>query len=89
MPAEGGQGEEKDKEAASEVSIMQKLLMPAAEVLAMDATDYASGDRLLKGMGKKVNTENPCPLSGADANARLLFWKRTLLRNGSGREGEC
>lgn len=33
---------------------MQKLLMPAAEVLAMDATDSSCGDRLLKGMGKDV-----------------------------------
>eukprot|EP00903_Cladosiphon_okamuranus_P010342 g9785.t1 len=45
VPVEGG-------EPASELSIMQKLLMPAAKVLAMDATDSSAGDRLLKGMGK-------------------------------------
>lgn len=33
---------------------MQKLIVPAAEVLAMDATDFSCGDRLLKGMGKTV-----------------------------------
>lgn len=33
---------------------MQKLIVPAAEVLAMDATDFSCGDRLLKGMGKGV-----------------------------------
>lgn len=50
MPAEGG-------EPVSELSIMQKLLMPAAEVMAMDATDFSCGDRLLKGMGKNVRAE--------------------------------
>lgn len=33
---------------------MQKLLLPAAEVLAMDATDFPCGDGLLKEMGKNV-----------------------------------
>lgn len=47
VPVEG-------QEPASELSIMQKLIMPAAEVLAMDATEFSCGDRLLKGMGKKV-----------------------------------
>ncbi|CAM9532499.1 unnamed protein product [Ectocarpus sp. 12 AP-2014] len=41
------------QEPASELSLMQKLIMPAAEVLAMDATEFSCGDRLLKGMGKK------------------------------------
>lgn len=50
VPVEGG-------EPASELSIMQKLLMPAAEVLAMDATDFTCGDRLLEGMGKNVSTD--------------------------------
>ncbi|CAB1117986.1 unnamed protein product [Ectocarpus sp. CCAP 1310/34] len=46
VPVEG-------REPASELSIMQKLIMPAAEILAMDATEFSCGDRLLKGMGKK------------------------------------
>lgn len=39
----------------TELSIMKKLLMPAAEVLAMDATDSSCGDRLLKEAAKKVS----------------------------------
>lgn len=55
VAAEGeGEGEGGGGEPVSELSIMQKLLMPAAEVLAMDATDSSCGDRLLKGMGKEV-----------------------------------
>lgn len=37
---------------------MQKLLMPAAEVLAMDATDFSCGDRLLKGINGIQTGEN-------------------------------
>lgn len=48
---------------------MQKLLMPAAQVLAMDATDSACGDRLLKGMGKNVRAE----LWGAPACSLCCF----------------
>ena len=36
---------------------MEKLLLPAAEVLAMDATDSSSADQVLKDMGKKVKTK--------------------------------
>lgn len=50
VPVEG-------EEDATELSIMQKLIMPAAEVLAMDATDFSCGDRLLKGLGKNVRTD--------------------------------
>ncbi|CAM9105718.1 unnamed protein product, partial [Laminaria digitata] len=39
-------------ESITELSLMKKLLIPAAEVLAMDATDFCDGDRLLKEMGK-------------------------------------
>lgn len=35
---------------------MSKLLMPAAEVLAMDATDFSCGDALLKEIDKNVRT---------------------------------
>ncbi|CAM9257531.1 unnamed protein product [Ascophyllum nodosum] len=41
----------------SELSIMEKLLLPAAEVLAMDATDSSSADQVLKDMGKKLPNE--------------------------------
>lgn len=34
---------------------MKKLLIPAAEIMAMDATDFCDGDRLLKEMGKDVS----------------------------------
>lgn len=47
---------------------MQKLLMPAAEVLAMDATDSSTGDRLLKRMGKDVS-------EGHDVHQLLLPWR--------------
>lgn len=47
MPHEG-------HESITELSLMKKLLIPAAEVLAMDATDFCDGDRLLKEMGKDV-----------------------------------
>lgn len=65
VPAEG-------KEDVSELSIIQKLIMPAAEVLAMDATDYSCGDRLLKGMGKNVRTGYGC--SGAHTDVCALFF---------------
>lgn len=45
-------------EPTSELSIMEKLLLPAAEVLTMDATDSSCGDQLLKEMGKKVRLNN-------------------------------
>lgn len=38
---------------------MKKLLIPAAEVMAMDATDFSDGDRFLKEMGKDVRTYLP------------------------------
>lgn len=50
-------------EPTSELSIMEKLLLPAAEVLAMDATDSSCGDQLLKDMGKKVRLKNKIVLS--------------------------
>ena len=34
---------------------MKKLLVPAAEIMSMDATDFSDGDRLLKEMGKDVS----------------------------------
>lgn len=45
-------------EPTSELSIMEKLLLPAAEVLTFDATDSSCGDQLLKDMGKKVRLIN-------------------------------
>lgn len=40
----------------TELSVMEKLLMPAAKVLAMDATDSVAGDGLVK---EKVIPINP------------------------------
>lgn len=45
--ADGG-GIEKAVLAMSELSIMQKLLLPPAEVMCMDGTDSVEGDKLLK-----------------------------------------
>lgn len=42
---------------------MQKLLMPAAEILAMDATDYCCGDMVLKDLGKDVRPEPASDIS--------------------------
>lgn len=52
MPNEG-------HEPVTELSLMKKLLIPAAEVMAMDATDFSDGDRFLKEMGKDVRTYLP------------------------------
>lgn len=47
-------------DSVTELSIMKKLLIPAAEIMAMDATDFCDGDRLLKEMGKDPEgTEEP------------------------------
>ena len=35
---------------------MKKLLIPAGEIMAMDAMDFSDGDRLLKEMGKDVSS---------------------------------
>lgn len=44
----GGAGIEEAVLAMSELSIMQKLLLPPAEVMCMDGTDSTDGDKLLK-----------------------------------------
>lgn len=45
----GEQGTRQAREAVgSELSIMQKLLLPVAAVMSMDATDSSDGDALLK-----------------------------------------
>ena len=49
MPREG-------HESITELSIMKKLLIPAGEIMAMDAMDFSDGDRLLKEMGKDVRS---------------------------------
>lgn len=65
-------------EPASELSIMQKLLMPAAEVLAMDATDFSCGDRWLKGLGENVRAELRTILSFCFEQTYVvrLTWRR-------------
>lgn len=47
----GGHGESEAGEGGatgSELSIMQKLLLPVAAVMSMDATDASDGDAMLK-----------------------------------------
>ena len=61
---------------------MQKLLMPAAEVLAMDATDSSCGDRLLKGMGKDVRAKLCTSVSRFSQNCTMCrltaCWHRAV-----------